>query len=182
VGSYPTVSPLPSAAAYRNSLARAAFRPSEGFTSRWPPRRLAPAVCFLWHCPWPQTSPSDRGRRIDPLALPGALPFLVRGAFRRGLSARDLRPRCPDFPPGQPLAKHGPAITRPIRQNQLYIDNGRHSSLNSLWRRIQAQCMKKRKRHPGRVALFGEKASCAIRLAVNFPRLRMPSAAWRCIR
>src|ERR1700689_4168132 len=31
VGSYPTVSPLPGAITFRNPLARAAFRPPEGF-------------------------------------------------------------------------------------------------------------------------------------------------------
>jgi hypothetical protein len=34
--------------------------------------RPPPAVCFLWHFPWP----SPRG--LDPLALPGALPCGVR--------------------------------------------------------------------------------------------------------
>jgi hypothetical protein len=46
----------------------------------------------------------------------------VRCGIRPGLQTRvtPLRLRCPDFPPGQPLTRTSPAITRPARRLKLY--------------------------------------------------------------
>ena len=73
-------------------------------------RGPAPAVCFLWHCPWPSPPGSLALTRTgpDPLALPGALPFSPTVAWTVGL-------RSPDFPPGRQPLEVGPAITRPAR-------------------------------------------------------------------
>jgi len=59
-------------------LPNALDRKGEPAVLPWAGRRvrIAPAVYFLWHFPWPRlrVSPSRNARR-NPLALPGALPF-----------------------------------------------------------------------------------------------------------
>ncbi len=82
VGSYPAVSPLPGGAIWKD-------RPEV-----WPRadhRFASPAVCFLWHYPWPDAALAAS----DPLALPGALPCGVRTflqAFPRGSAQRSPNP------------------------------------------------------------------------------------------
>ena len=112
MGSYPTVSPLPSAITFRNPLARAAFRLSEGFPpdghrgalhrrfifcgtvrSRFP--RLACANCA-------KSRPPGVTRRV---ALWSEAPFAEDFRPRR----KTRRPRCPDFPPGLPSCEGWPS-------------------------------------------------------------------------
>jgi hypothetical protein len=136
VGSYPTVSPLPSIAAFNDPLARTIFKTRQRFSFSRPPRRFAPAVYFLWHFP----EPTPRGplsrteRRVSPLALPGALPFsptrlLPRTFIQRhsalrttvsGLSSRPAFLRSPaQRSPGLPaFAYYNLHITRTHPLNQ----------------------------------------------------------------
>ena len=89
----------------------------EAFAVRLRLPQAAPAVYFLWHCPWP--SP----RRPDPLALPGALPFSPTIVRHRtavsGLSSRPSIVRCrpsdhPTCPPVPLYAARRPPSTRDL--------------------------------------------------------------------
>ena len=112
MGSYPTVSPLPSAVTFRNPLARAAFRLSEGFPSdghrgalhrrfifcgtvRSRKPRLACANCT-------KSRPPGVTRRV-------ALWSEASHAEDFRLSHSTRRPRCPDFPPGLPSCEGWPS-------------------------------------------------------------------------
>src|SRR5207245_7847392 len=74
----------------------------EAFAVRSRLPQAAPAVYFLWPCPWP------RPGRPDPLALPGALPFSP--------TSLDVAPRCPDLPPSTASGDAAQTITGPARE------------------------------------------------------------------
>ncbi len=79
MGSYPTVSPLPSAVAFRNPLARIAFRPSAGFPADGHRDALHRRFIFCGTVRNRRLASLARtARRASPLALPGALPFGLR--------------------------------------------------------------------------------------------------------
>jgi hypothetical protein len=121
VGSYPTVSPLPSAITFHNPHARAAFRPSEGFpsdghrgASHWrfifcgTVRSLIPRLACA-NCT--RSRPPGVTRRVAlwPEAYPAE-------DFRHANLSHDFcpkretrRPRCPDFPPGLPSCEGWPS-------------------------------------------------------------------------
>jgi hypothetical protein len=119
VGSYPTVSPLPSAVAFCNPLARIAFRPSTGFPADGHRGALHRRFIFCGTVRNRRLASLARtARSASPLALPGALPFGLRRftktTFVPFAKREDHGVRT--FLPASLLAKDGPAITRLARQ------------------------------------------------------------------
>ena len=118
MGSYPTVSPLPSAVAFCNPLARIAFRPSTGFPADGHRGALHRRFIFCGTVRNRRLASLARtARSASPLALPGALPFGLRRftkttfvpfAKREDHGVRTFLPACL-------LPKASPAITRLAR-------------------------------------------------------------------
>jgi len=88
------------------------FQAFRRFSFGRPPKRIAPAVYFLWHCPWPK--PRLACAHCAKSRSPGVTrrvalwsEALCNENFRPLRKTR--RPRCPDFPPGQPSCEGWPS-------------------------------------------------------------------------